>query len=92
MTTNTAGALIPRGTAFESPWQTRTNISFVFRLPTDAFNGDFRVDVFNLFNERMATDFEERGTLGNGRPNFNYRQPTSYQAPRSVRLQLALRF
>lgn len=90
--TNTAGALTPRGSVFESDWLTQTNLSFVFRLPTDAFVGDLRVDVFNLFNEDAALDFDETGTLGNGRPDFNYRQPTSFQAPRSVRLQMAIRF
>ena len=90
--TNTDGALTPRGSVFESDWLTQTNLSFVFRLPTDAFVGDLRVDVFNLFNEDAALDFDETGTLGNGRPDFNYRQPTRYQAPRSVRLQMAIRF
>lgn len=90
--TNTAGALTPRGSVFESDWLTQSNVSLVFRLPTDAFTGDFRVDVFNIFNEDAALDFDETGTLGNGRPDFNYRQVTRYQAPRSVRLQLAVRF
>lgn len=84
--------LTPRGSVFESSWQTQTNLSFVFKLPTDAFNADLRVDLFNIFNEDAALDFEERGTLANGRPRNTYRQPTSYQAPRSVRLQLGLRF
>lgn len=92
LNTNNSGALVPRGTAFKSDWRTQTNLSFVFRLPTEAFQGDFRVDVFNVFNEKAALDFEERGTLGNGRPRNTYQQPTSYQGPRSVRLQLGLRF
>lgn len=90
--TNTAGELTPRGSVFESDWQIQSNLSFVFRLPTDDFTGDLRVDVFNIFNDQAALDFDETGTLGNGRPDFNYRQPTRYQAPRSVRLQLGLRF
>ncbi|MEY4269185.1 MAG: hypothetical protein RLZZ58_401 [Pseudomonadota bacterium] len=84
--------LTPRGSVFQSDWQTQTNLSFVFRLPTDVFQGDFRVDLFNLFNEKAALDFEERGTLANGRPRNTYQQPTRFQAPRSVRFQLGLRF
>jgi hypothetical protein len=84
--------LTPRGSVFESDWQTQTNLSFVFRLPTDAFNADFRVDVFNVFNEKAELDYEERGTLPNGRPRNTYREVTRFQAPRSVRLQLGLRF
>ena len=89
---NPVATLTPRGSVFESDWLTQTNLSFVFRLPTEAFEGDFRVDLFNIFNQEAELDFEERGTLGNGRPNLRYRQTSRYQAPRSVRLQLGLRF
>jgi Carboxypeptidase regulatory-like domain/TonB-dependent Receptor Plug Domain len=85
-------SLTPRGSVFESDWQTTTNLSFVFKLPTDAFQGDLRLDVFNVFNQGAALDFEERGTLANGRPRNTYREVTRYQAPRSIRLQLGLRF
>lgn len=85
-------ALTPRGSVFESDWQTQTNLSFVFRLPTDSFQGDFRLDVFNVFNQNAALDFEERGTLNNGRPRNTFGQVTQYQGPRSIRLQFGLRF
>jgi hypothetical protein len=85
-------ALTPRGSVFESDWQTQTNLSFVFRLPTDSFQGDFRLDVFNVFNENAALDFEERGTLNNGRPRNTFGEATRYQGPRSIRLQFGLRF
>jgi Carboxypeptidase regulatory-like domain/TonB-dependent Receptor Plug Domain len=84
--------LTPRGSVFESDWQTQTNLSFIFRLPVDTFQGDLRLDVFNVFNEKSALDFEERGTLGSGAPRNTYQQPTRYQAPRAIRLQLGLRF
>lgn len=85
-------ALTPRGSVFESDWQTQTNLSLVFKLPTEAFQGDLRVDVFNVFNEKAELDFEERGTLGNGRPRNTYGEVSRYQGPRSIRLQLGLRF
>ena len=84
--------LTPRGSVFESDWQTQTNLSFVFKLPTDMFQGDFRVDVFNVLNEKAELDYEERGTLNNGRPRNTYGEVTRFQGPRSVRLQLGLRF
>ena len=84
--------MTPRGSVFESDWQTQTNLSLVFKLPTDAFQGDLRVDVFNVFNEKAELDYEERGTLGNGRPRNTYGEVSRYQGPRSIRLQLGLRF
>lgn len=85
-------ALTPRGSVFESDWQTQTNLSLVFKLPTEAFQGDLRFDVFNVFNEKAALDFEERGTQNNGRPRNTYGEVSRYQGPRSIRLQLGLRF
>ena len=84
--------LTPRGSVFESDWRTQLDLSFVFRLPTDAFQGDFRIDILNVFNQNAALDFEERGTLNNGRPRNTYQQPRRFQPPRQVRLQLGLRF
>lgn len=89
---NTTGALTPRGSQFESDWRTQTNLSFVVKMPTEIFQSDIRLDVFNIFNERNALDFEERGTLNNGTPRNTYREATSYQGPRAVRLQLAIRY
>ena len=90
--TNTSGALTPRGSVFQSDWRTQLDLSFVLRLPTEAFNADFRFDVFNVFNSGAALDFEERGTLNNGRPRNTYQQVSNYQAARSGRVTFALRF
>ncbi len=83
---------IRRGTAFKSDWQSYTNLSLAFKLPTELFSGTFRVDVFNLFAEKAKIDFEERGTQAGGNPRGDYGYPTLYQAPRSVRLQLGFDF
>lgn len=91
-TTNTNGALTPRGSVFESDWRTQLDVTAIFRVPTDAFDADIRFDVFNIFNSKSALDFEERGTLANGRPNDNYREATAYQTARRGRVQFALRF
>lgn len=89
---NPVGTLTPRGSVFKSDWLTQTDLSLVFRLPTDAFQGSLRFDVLNVFNEKNAIDFEERGTLNNGRPRNTFGQVRQYQGPRSARVQLDLRF
>lgn len=89
--TTTLG-LTPRGSQFKSDWSTFTNLSFAFKLPTEAFGATLRVDVFNVFNEKNALDFEERGTQSNGRPRGDYAYPLIYQTPRYFRFQLGFNF
>jgi hypothetical protein len=81
-----------RGTIFKSNWQTQSNISLAFDIPTDAFDGTLRIDVFNLFAEKAAIDFNEFGTQGNGNPRGDYRYVSTYQVPRSVRIQFGVNF
>lgn len=82
----------PRGSQFKSDWLSFLNVDASFRLPTELFDGFFRVSVFNVFNQKAELDFEERGTTGAGGPRATYRQVTAYQAPRSVRLQFGVKF
>jgi hypothetical protein len=96
-TTNTATAttlsLTPRGSKFKSDWNSFTNLSMAFKLPVnDRFGATFRVDVFNLFNQKNAIDFEERGTQTNGAPRGDYGYPQIYQTPRYFRFQLGFEF
>jgi hypothetical protein len=84
--------LTPRGSVFQSDWQSYTNLSFAFKLPTEMFSGTFRVDVFNLFAEKAKIDFEERGTQAGGNPRGDYGYVNTYQAPRQIRLQLGFDF
>ncbi len=83
--------LTPRGSQFDSHWQKRIDLSAVLSLPVD-FDAKLRFDVFNVFNWSARTDYEERGTLSNGQPRNTYGLATSYQAPRSVRMQLQVGF
>jgi hypothetical protein len=83
----------PRGSQFKSDWNTFTNLSLAFKLPVvERFNATFRVDVFNLFNQKNALDFEERGTQTNGNPRGDYGRPLLYQTPRYFRFQLGFDF
>lgn len=81
-----------RGTVFTSDWQTVTNVTLQFKVPADVFDATFRLDIFNLFAEKAKIDFNERGTQGNGNPRGDYRYVSSYQTPRSIRLQLGVNF
>ncbi|MFM8534310.1 MAG: carboxypeptidase regulatory-like domain-containing protein [Acidimicrobiia bacterium] len=96
--TNSAGKLTPRASVFESDWRQQLNLSFILNVPTqflglgDRVDAKLRADVFNVFNNQMDLDFEERGTQGNGRPRNTYQQVVSRQSPRSFRLQFSVNF
>ena len=85
--------LVPRGTAFESQWNKRIDIGVGFDLaPLSLPGSNFRIDVFNLFNWSQVLDRNEFGDISFGGPNPDYKRITGYQAPRSVRFTLAMRF
>jgi hypothetical protein len=84
--------LTPRGSQFESDWLYTLNLDAQVRVPTDAFDAFLRVSVFNVLNSQAKLDFTETGTATSGAPNPTYGLPTTYQAPRSVRLQFGVGF
>ena len=87
------GELIPRGTAFKGDWLYQIDASAVARLPLPAgLEGSLRFDVFNLFNMKAVTVYNQSGELSDGSANPLYRTPTTYQSPRYVRLQFRLGF
>lgn len=88
----TSLSLTPRGSRLKSDWTTYTNLSAVLKLPTDAIDASFRIDVFNVFNEKAVTDLRELGTQTNGRPRGDYGTPLSYQTPRYFRFQFGVNF
>lgn len=87
-----ARQIVPRGSVFESDWYTNVNVDLKFQVPSDDFDAFFRVSVSNVFNTHAELDFEERGTLTSGAPRTTYRQVNGYQTPRTVRLQLGVKF
>jgi len=86
------GELVPRGTAFKGDWLQEFNVSAVARLPLDGLDTSLRLDVFNVFNSKSVTAYNEFGQLSNDAPNSNYRKAEAYQTPRYVRLQFRLGF
>lgn len=84
--------LVPRGSRFKSDWLAQVNLDAQVKLPTDTFNSFIRVSVTNVFNIRSKLDFQENGTTNGGAPLATYGLPNTYQAPRSVRIQLGVGF
>jgi Carboxypeptidase regulatory-like domain len=88
----TSLSITPRGSQLKSDWTIFTNVSATIKVPSDAFDASFRVDVFNLFNQKGVTDVRETGTQGNGRPRGDYGSPLGYQQPRYFRFQFGVNF
>lgn len=83
---------VPRGTGFHTDWVKTLDLTAGFTLPTDAFNAVLRLDVFNVFNSKGVIDANEFGTNDDGSVRTDYQAATTYQSPRSARVQLQLRF
>lgn len=92
---NTGPELVPRGSVGRTPW-TRTFDLQIAYVPTWANKKlTLQLDIFNLFNAGKPTELNEvrdysrqdsSATSGPWRQNLNYLSPTSFQAPRYVRL------
>lgn len=96
------GVATPRGSQFESTWLKNVDLTVsydlgeVLNVPGDSLV--VRADIFNVFNLRSQTDYNEFGEIdvgnypGPGAADPDYRRVTGYQSPRSVRFSLAYRF
>jgi outer membrane receptor protein involved in Fe transport len=83
------GTSTPRGSQFKTDWTTRFDVSLRYTVPTTYVPGGnlvLRADVFNLFNLRAVTEAYEYGQTDSGAIDTDYGKPTSYQAPRYVRV------
>jgi hypothetical protein len=87
------GVLIPRGTAFTGDWLTQFDVSAIVHIPLPRkVDASIRLDVFNLFNSKAVTSYNNFGELSDGSANSDYRSPVNYQAPRYVRLTARVGF
>lgn len=87
------GQLIPRGTAFNGDWRSQVDVSAVVHLPLPyKVDASVRLDIFNIFNSKAVTSYNNFGEQGDGSANPDYRSPVNYQAPRSMRLTARLGF
>jgi hypothetical protein len=87
-------SLVQRGTGFQSGWQKTVDLTLQLKLPTDAFDGSIRFDVFNVLNTKSVLQRNEEGGIDdlNLSASADYRLPVNYQTPRYARVQLQLRF
>ena len=90
--TGETSVLVPRGTAFKSPWSKNLDLGVQFKLGETLGDSSLRVDVFNVFNWKSKTDFVEFGESDDRSLRSDYGLVTGYQAPRSVRITWAMRF
>lgn len=88
-----------RGTFGRTPWTSSLDLSFAYLPKIGAHKVTLQVDVFNVFNQQQVTEVNEtrdysRGTTteAEGRLNMNWKRPTSYQEPRSVRFTARYEF
>ena len=83
---------VPRGTAGRLPWTSRFDLSVAYR-PAFVEGLQVKMDVFNILNSQKVTSVSEIAEdATTGAPVETYLQPTSFQAPRSVRFLLQYDF
>ena len=100
---NSAGVTVlgTRGSEGRSPWNHTLDVQAAYTMNMGSKNKlTLQADVFNIFNSQQPTELSEindfsRGTTTVGTPgrvSLNYGNPTSFQAPRTVRLTARYEF
>lgn len=87
-------AVVPRGKAGRLPWTNSIDLNVAY-APLWAPGLQFKVDVFNVFDNQKVTavsDVAENGAGTDGLPLATYGLARSYQAPRSVRFMVQYDF
>ena len=77
------GQPVPRGTFGRTEWQRNVGLQIAY-LPQWLEGLKFTVNVFNIFNENTITSYKSRSL-----PNDRFQQPLTWQAPRSIQLQVS---
>jgi hypothetical protein len=83
------GKPTPRGSVSKTDWTKNLDLSLKYTVPTfDKVPGtlSLRAEVFNVFNSKAIANTWEFGDLDTGAVDTRYGKPTSYQAPRYVRI------
>ncbi len=82
------GQVVKRGSAFETDWIKRIDMSLRYTVPEKFSRAGklvLRADVFNIFNLKGVQEAYEFGEHDDGRPDEGYKRPTAYQIPLYVR-------
>lgn len=88
----TNGQPMPRGSAGRTPWVYNLDLNLAWKARLKATDLLMKVDFFNVFDTQRATQLEEYAEFDSGEAKPYYGQPTSWQAPRSVRFSLRVEF
>ena len=89
-----------RGSEGRTPWNHTLDLQAAYTQKLGRNKLTLQMDIFNVFNTQQATELSEindfsRGTTTVGQPgrvSLNYGNPTSFQAPRAVRLTARYEF
>lgn len=84
-------AVIPRGKAGRLPWTNSIDINIAY-APNWASGLQFKVDVFNVFNNQKVTSLNEVHELNDGQNSASYGLYHTTQAPRSARFMVQYDF
>jgi len=88
-----SGVLQPRGSRGRLPWQYKVDLGVEYRPTFLSKSLSLKLDVFNLFNSQHAVEVTETGETDDfGDVDLNYRLPTGFQTPRTVRVSANYNF
>ena len=83
---------INKGEYGETDWINTLDLGASYRLDLANTSMNLRADVFNVFNSQAVTDVNEILRYTMATDNVDFLAPTSWQAPRSVRLSASVDF
>jgi hypothetical protein len=86
-----------RGSMGRTPWTAQLDVQLSYSPSVSRGKLTLVADIFNIFNQQATTEVQEtrdysRDTTASGQLNANYGTPTSFMAPRSVRLTARYEF
>lgn len=91
--------LTQRGSEGRTPWTNSIDLAFTWTPKISTGKLSLQADVFNVLNRQQVLEYNEirdfsrqTSITAPGQLNQNYGQPTSFEAPRSVRLTARYEF
>lgn len=89
--------LVPRGSVGRTPWTATVDMQLSYMPKVGEGKLTLSLDIFNLLNSQQVQEVVERrdfsrDTVAEGKRNPDYGQPSSFQAPRSVRMTARYEF
>jgi TonB dependent receptor len=91
---NNGTTLVPRGTAGHTPWTRSLDFNVAWQPAFADGRLTFKADVFNVFDAHGVTTVVETGEDATGNPTTSrtYKNPATWQAPRTFRFMVQYEF